>query len=329
MQGRKTQSEKRKTEVQNSKLLTLRLSFALCALSFALSGCQQQSRAFYQDRRIAMGTFVEVLSSDKKAPEIVFKEIKRIEDLLSRYKPDSEVSLLNRTGELKASPETFAVIKKAKEFWRESEGAFDITVAVLMDQWGFTNREYAVLNQEQITETLGKIGFDKIALNETDNVIEFLVSGIKIDLGGIAKGFAVDCAVKKLREAQVKSCLINAGGDVYCLGEKSSRAWRVAIQNPRQPGTVNQLELKDQCAATSGDYEQYFTAGDKEYAHIIDPKTGSPADSGLSSVTVTAPDCLTADALATAIFVLGKEKGMALAEKYPGVKVELIEDKTR
>ncbi|MFH1458122.1 MAG: FAD:protein FMN transferase [Candidatus Omnitrophota bacterium] len=317
-----------KSKIQNSKQRIFYLYFVLCALTFEfLCGCQ--NKQLYNERRIAMGTFVEVLSDRANAAGIVFKEIKRIEGLLSKYNPDSEVSLLNKAGMLKASPETFTVIKKAKEFWQESEGAFDITVAALMDLWGFTNREYVVLNQEQITESLKKVGSDKIALNETDNVIKFLDSGIKIDLGGIAKGFAVDCAVKKLKEAQVKSCLINAGGDVYCLGKKSGRAWRVAVQNPRHPGVINQFELNDQCAATSGNYEQYFTLGGKEYAHIINPKTGSPADSGLSSVTVIAPDCLTADALATTIFVLGKEKGEALAEKYPGVHVEFIEDETR
>jgi len=290
-----------------------------------LSGCRKQQ--LYKESRLLMGTYVEVSSPDKQAPAIVFNEIGRIEDLLSKYKPDSEVSKLNKNGELKVSPETFYVIKKSKEFWLASDGAFDITVAPLLDLWGFTKREYRMPTKEEINKAWGLIGSDKILLNETNNVVKFMTFGLKIDLGAIAKGFSVDCAVNKLREARIKSCLINAGGQIYCLGEKFGRPWHVAVKNPRQPGLLNYLELKDQAVATSGDYEQFFVQNNIRYAHIFNPKTGTPANSGVISVTVIAADGLTADALATAIFVLGKVKGEALAKKFRDVKCEIIEDK--
>lgn len=286
-----------------------------------LFGCQ--GRQLYKDSRVMMGTFVEVISTDKKAAAIAFAEIKRIEDLLSKYKPDSEISRLNKAGSLTASTETFYIIEKAKEFWQASDGAFDITVAPLVDLWGFTEKKYYLPKEEEVKNTLNLVGSDKIILHNENNMIEFKTSGMKIDLGAIAKGYAVDCAVKKLKETGIKSCLINAGGQIYALGDKSGVPWKVAIQDPRKKGFIDYLELRDTAVATSGDYEQYFLQDKQRYAHILNPKTGYPADSGVISVTVTAPDGLTADALATAIFVLGKVKGLKLAKEFPGVKVRI------
>ncbi|MFH0826304.1 MAG: FAD:protein FMN transferase [Candidatus Omnitrophota bacterium] len=280
------------------------------------SGCQP-SQPLYKERRLSMGTFVQVMAKNKEAAEIVFKELQRIEDLLSKYKPESEVSRLNEARELKVSDETFYVIKKAVAFWQASRGAFDITVGPLMDLWGFTTGELTVPDHDQIAKSLKGVGSNKIYMNKTDNVIKFLNSGMKIDLGGIGKGYAIDCAVKKLEQSKFDTCLINVGGNVYGMGKKFGQSWRVAIQNPNQPGTVEQFNLTNQCVATAGAYEQG--------GHIMDPRTGYPADAGLSSVTIIAPDCLTADALSTAIFVLGKEKGEALLKKFPNVKARLIE----
>jgi thiamine biosynthesis lipoprotein len=272
-----------------------------------------------------MGTFVEVTSPDKNAANIVFSEIKRIESLLNKYNPDSQVSRLNKFGKLNASPDTFYIIKRAKEFWRMSDGAFDITVGPLMDVWGFSDKKYRLPKEDEIKNTLALIGTDKIILHDDNNMIEFSLSGMKIDLGAIAKGYSVDCAVKKLKEFGIKSCLINAGGQVYALGDKFGRPWNIAIKDPRSKDFMGYLELKNKSVATSGDYEQYFIQDNLRYTHILNPKTGYPADLGIISVTVIAPDGLTADALSTAIFVLGKEKGIELAKKFPDVKLRIIE----
>jgi len=306
------------------KSYQLKLAFPVLCILYSvliLSGCQNQR--LYKESRIMMGTIIEVTSAHKEAAGIVFGELERLENLLSKYKPESEVSQLNKRAKLKVSPETFYILKKSKEFWQLSSGAFDVTVAPLVDLWGFTNKNFTVPADEEIKNILNLIGSDKILLHNRDNVIEFKFSGMKIDLGAIAKGYAVDCAVRKLKEKGIDSCLINAGGQVYCLGTKFGLPWRVAIRAPRGRGIAGYLELTNRSVATSGDYEQYFIKNNKRYAHIFNPKTGYPANSGVISVTVIAPDGLTSDALATAIFVLGKEKGQKLAERFKGVEVKI------
>ncbi len=301
------------------------LSTIYYLLSTILSGCQ--NRHLYKDTQVLMGTFVEVISPDKRAAPIVFEEVRRLEGLLSKYKPDSEVSKLNELGELAVSEDTSYILKKAKEFWQLTEGAFDISVGPLVHLWGFTDKRYTMPRDEEIKKTLNLVGSDKISFNERNNVVKFSVSGMKIDLGAIAKGYALDCAVKKLKENNVKSCLINAGGQIHALGDKSGEPWIISIQHPRGKESRGVLKLTDKAVATSGDYEQYFIKESKRYAHILNPKTGYPADSGVISATVIANDGLTADALATAIVVLGKEKGESLVKRFPGVEAKIIEEK--
>jgi FAD:protein FMN transferase len=296
-----------------------------CAFVF-ISGCDNSPR-LYKESRVMMGTFVEVISPDNKAAGIAFGEIKRIEDLLSKYNQDSEVSRLNSAGQLKVSRETYYIITRAKEFWLLSNGAFDITVGPLVELWGFKDKKYYLPLRAEIVQTLKRVGTDKIILNPADNLVKFAVPGMQIDLGAIAKGYAVDCAVRKLRENAIGSCLINAGGQVYCLGLKSGKPWVVAIADPGKKGISGKLRLVNKAVATSGAYEQFFIKGGVSYGHIFDPRTGMPADSGVASVTVVSDDSLTADALTTAIFVLGQEKGTSLAEKFPGVKIKIIKEK--
>ncbi|MDD5166693.1 MAG: FAD:protein FMN transferase [Candidatus Omnitrophica bacterium] len=302
------------------------IKFVFCILSFTLLyGCQKQE--LYKDNRVMMGTVIEVSSSDKRAAGIVFKEVERIENLLSKYKEDSDVSRLNKSGREIVSPEAMYVIKKAKEFWSLSDGAFDITMAPLVELWGFKDKKYVLPEQGKIDAALQLIGTDKIVFDDSNNMIEFIVPGMQIDLGAIAKGYAVDSAVEKLKEHGINNCLVNAGRQVYCLGDKFGSPWNVAIKDPRREGFFGLLKLKDRAVATSGDYEQYFIKDGRRYAHIFNPKTGYPAESGIVSVTVITNDSLTADALSTAIFVLGREKGEGLLKKFPNVKVEIIEEK--
>jgi len=290
---------------------------------FLLCGCQQPQ--LHRQTQVLMGTFVEVISPDQRAADIVFSEIRRIEGMLSKYRPESEVSRLNKNGWVKASPEMFFILEKSRGFWELSGGAFDITVGPLMDLWGFTDKKFRQPSDAEIQKTLELIGTNKIILNKTDYVVKFMLSGMKIDLGAIAKGFAVDCAIKKLKDAGIASCLINAGGQIYGLGEKSGKPWKVAIKSPRGKGFAGSLELKDQAVSTSGDYEQYFEKDKRRFSHIMNPATGYPEDSRIISATVVAGDGLTADALATSIVVMGKDKGLALGKKFPGAEIKLIE----
>ncbi len=298
-----------------------------CILGFMfISGCDNSPR-LYKESRVMMGTFVEVISPEEKAAGIAFGEIKRIEDLLSKYNQASEVSKLNSAGQLKVSRETYYIIVRSKEFWALSNGAFDITVGPLVELWGFRDKKYYLPLKAEIAQTLKMVGTDKIILNPADNLVKFAVPGMQIDLGAIAKGYAVGCAVRKLRENAIKSCLINAGGQIYCLGSKSGKPWVVAIADPGKKGISGKLRLINKAVSTSGDYEQFFIKDGTRYGHIFDPRTGMPANSGLASVTVVADDSLVADALTTAIFVLGEEKGKSLAEKFPGVKIKIIKER--
>ncbi|MFA5118328.1 MAG: FAD:protein FMN transferase [Candidatus Omnitrophota bacterium] len=305
-----------------NNLLLITFTFLFLNLNF-LSGCQDQE--LYRDRRVLMGTFVDVISPDKRAPALAFEAIRKIEDLLSKYKKGSDISELNERGEWRVDPQTMYVLQKAHFFWEKSVGAFDITVGPLMDVWGFTDKKYRLPAKEEIEKALGFIGAEKIIFNLDDNVVKFKLSGMKIDVGAIAKGYAVDRAVQALKEAGIKSCLINAGGQIYCLGDKSGEPWRIAVRDPRQESFIAEFTLKNKAVSTSGDYEQYFIQDNLRYAHIMDPRTGYPSDSRVVSVTVIADDGLTADALSTAIFVLGKQKGEALVSEFPGVKIKVIE----
>lgn len=205
-------------KVRKYLIVALVLSWGFIFFSFK---CGAQEKRLYRQERVMMGTFVEVISIDKSAAKIAFTEIKRIEEILSKYNPESEVSRLNRSGRLRLSPEVFYLIKKAKEYWLASDGAFDITVAKLADLWGFTDKQYRLPEKTEIENALKLTGTDKIILHEFDNVVQFKIPGMKIDLGGIAKGYALDCAVKKLRESGIKSCLINAGGKFIAWGDVS------------------------------------------------------------------------------------------------------------
>ncbi len=308
------------------KYLSIALAIGwLCAIAYFVIRHKASEGKLYQDKRVMMGTFVEVISPQKEAAKIVFDEIDRIEGLLSKYKPDSEVSKLNKLGTLKVSPETFYIVKKSKEFYSLSDGAFDITVAPLMDLWGFTEKKYSLPSEEKIKGALKLVGSDKIILRDNDNVIQFKLPGMKIDLGAIAKGYAVDCAVNKLTGRGITNCLINAGGQIYCLGDNFGRPWKVAIKGPRGKNFLGYLELKDKAVSTSGDYEQYFIKDGVRFSHIFNPKTGYPADTKIISVTIIADSGLIADALSTAVFVLGKEKGKILIKQFKGAEGKITE----
>ncbi|MFA5320976.1 MAG: FAD:protein FMN transferase [Candidatus Omnitrophota bacterium] len=306
----------------------LRRNFALLGvLAIFLSGCGRGEMR--KETRLLMGTYVEVQSYDGRAPKIAFNEIERLENLLSKYRPGSEISRLNAEGGGKVSRETYDLLSRCAEFSRLSSGAFDITVEPLARVWGFKDRDFRVPDAVSITEILPSVGSEKIIFHPADNMIEFSGKGMGIDLGGAGKGYALDRAAEKIKQAGINDFLINAGGQVRCMGKgPGGEPWRIAIKNPRDAGTVKSLTIKGGSLSTSGDYEQFFfDAGNekKRYSHIIDPRSGCPADSGVASVTVYSPDGFTADLLSTAICVLGKEKGEALMRYFPACRIVDLE----
>jgi len=281
-----------------------------------------------------MGTLVEIKAvvGDLSAEDVdlavaaAFDAVGRVDSLMSTYNEDSELSLVNREAHkapVQISPETTEVIAKAIELSKKSDGAFDITVMPLLEIWGFAkDLEKSVPTQALIDEKLQLVGYNLIELDPVNREIRLKTEGTKIGLGGIAKGYAVDAAVKSLVAAGVDSAIVNAGGDLYCLGHKMpGRGWRVGVRNPVVDHVfLGYVRIADRAIATSGDYENYFMADGVRYSHIFDPRTGRPSAGGPHSVTVVAETCADTDALATAVFVLGPEDGLKLLERLPGAE---------
>jgi len=300
-----------------------KISLILIAIVLSLTGC---GKPLGRDSEFLMGTFVEVVSSDTRAKDIVFSEFKRLEGIFNLFDKDSELYRLNASGSLTASPELFDVLKNAKQFYEETKGAFDVTIAPLSLRW-----KVAITNQEapkddEIKKLMGLVGFDYVYLDEKTRTVRLLKSGGSIDLGGIAKGYAVDKAIARLRQAKIVSAIVNAGGNLYCLGDNNGAPWQAGIQDPRQANhLLTRIAVKDKGVSTSGDYEQFFIYKNKRYSHIIDPRTGYPADSGIIAATVVASDALTADALSTALIILGKDRSTELLKHFPGVSAKLVD----
>jgi len=210
------------------------------------------------------------------------------------------------------SPEVLELYQTAKKVYLDSGGAFDITVGVLTDLWGFSSQTYRVPKPSELRQALMMVGLEKITERQGELIIP---AGVKLDWGGIAKGWGVDKAFSALQKQGIKSGFINAGGDLRCWGQNPERrAWRIGLKHPRQPGFLGVLELADTAVATSGDYQRYFEVDGVRYHHIFDPKTGFPAQ-GKQSVTVIGPEAAICDALATAIFVL--DDATPLLRLYP------------
>jgi FAD:protein FMN transferase len=305
----------------NYKKLFSNLSICLILCS---SGCSD--KPYIKKTRLLMSTIIEITAQDGQAIDAAFKEFERLEKLLNKFAPDSEISRLNQLKELKMSESGYAIIKKSTYFNKISNGAFDITISPLADLWKKAISSNALPDKIDIDNNLKNIGSDKILIKE--NYIVKLAQNTQIDLGGIAKGYAVDAAISILRDRGVKSALVNAGGNMYCLGKRYDKKWSIGIQDPRNPEKiVRKLELENQGISTSGDYQQFFIHKNKRYSHIINPKTGYPVDNDLESVTVIADDATTADVLSTTIFVLGQEKGYALIKNMPGVKTIIFSEK--
>lgn len=304
------------------KILVVILGLVLVfgVLAFYLSAPQ-----YYKESRFLMGTIIEVTAPDKKAIEVVFNKFEELNNLFSVNLPESQINRLNQQGSLKVSKETLEVIELAKYYYGLTDGAFDITVLPLLEIWGFSKKDKLdrAPSQDKINAALSLIGSDKIIIDKKNSLISFSKKGMKIDLGGIAKGFAVDQAIKELAKIGVRSALINAGGDIYCLGKKGARNWSVGIRDPNGHGVNKVLNLENDAIATSGDYERFIVIDNKTYPHIINPKTGFPVDTNVQSVSVVAESCALADVLATALFVMDEDRVKEFS-KTAGVAQVLI-----
>jgi thiamine biosynthesis lipoprotein len=286
-----------------------------------------------------MGTYVTIKIADadkppaakREAAEAAFGEIKRLEDLLSSFKADSVVSRINSAGttEVLLDEDTFFVLERAKYFYEQSGGAFDVTVLPLLELWGFHGTHHRVPSDEEIKKAMEKIGCNKMILDRTKRSVRFVKPDMKIDLGGIGKGYAADKAVEILKRGGIKSAVVAVAGDIYCLGNKpDGRKWTIGIKDPRaKDKIIKDIELQDEAVSTSGGYERFFELNGKKYSHIMNPVTGRPVENNLLSATVISQESVASDALATAAMVLGEGKAEKLIESQKGAKVFIVRSK--
>lgn len=279
--------------------------------------------------QLLMGTVVEIIATGDQidtlntAVDDAFREMERLEKLLSSHISESDVARLSRssTGD-RVAAETAEILALGLEVARRSNGAFDMTLGRLKALWGFDLENPALPAPDAIRAAL--VGSGPAALSLSGRQVYKEAEQVQIDLGGIAKGYAVDAAIKILKERGIDSAAINAGGDIYLLGQHGKRPWRIGIQHPRQPESVlTTVQLNDRAVVTSGDYERFFEQDGLRYHHIFDPQTGMPARA-CQSVTVITDSVTLGDALATAIFVLGPEQGLKLLHSYPQAEALIV-----
>ncbi|MGN1349720.1 MAG: FAD:protein FMN transferase [Anaerovoracaceae bacterium] len=238
--------------------------------------------------------------------------IRQLEKLFSATDPESEIYAVNRDGQGAVSEDTFALTEYGLQLCRQTEGALDLSVYPVVKAWGFTTGQFRVPGAEELAQLLSHVDYRKIRLDSESRTIS-LEPGMMMDLGSIAKGYTGDQVIRILEEKGVESALLDLGGNIQTLGPKPDGSdWRIAVQNPEEPSSDNYLgivEVRDCAVVTSGGYERYFEGSDgTRYWHIMDPATGTPADSGLISVTVVGDCGVYCDALSTSLFIMGEEK---------------------
>ncbi|MHC4655178.1 MAG: FAD:protein FMN transferase [Planctomycetota bacterium] len=285
-------------------------------LALYIFGC---NRRFEEDSgyRLVMGTFAH-LKAIAKDPQTA-KRCVQVADAFKRA--------------VKVSASTFEVLQRSTEFSRLSGGAFDITIAPLTELWRTAAEVNSVPTEAVISEARSKVGYEKLILDANEMTVRFAVDGMKLDLGGIAKGYSIDKAIEAMQVGGAIGGMVDVGGDIRCFGlpPKGKKTWRIGLQDPAETDSDEQtlagardqvlmvLKLTNAAIATSGGYRRFVLIEGKRYSHIINRDTATSAE-GLSSVTIISQNALDADALATSVSVMGPEKGLALIEKIPNTE---------
>lgn len=270
---------------------------------------------------VAYGSSREYLAA---VVDEVFEEIDRLDAQMSNYKPESELSRVNRDAARQSvvvEPGLFRLIQGAVHYSEETDGAFDVTVGPLMKAWGFFRGQGRLPTKAEIAQVLKHVGYRHVMLDPASRTVRFDEDGIELDLGGIAKGYAVDRAVEILRENGVTRALVSSGtSSIYALGSPpGARAWRVTVRDPynaKKVGSV--ILLRNHSVSTSANYERFFNLGGKTYGHIMDPHTGMPVE-GLVSAAVLAPSTCQSDALTKPLFILGVNGMRQYLDTHPNL----------
>ncbi len=302
----------------------------------------------YKESRVVMDTLstITVLSpSEEKAREAIeagFARIKKLEQLLNFFSPESEITAINRasgSSPVKVSKETLEIIKKAVEIADYTNGAFDPTIGPVIRLWGFSRQTpgSSIPSIDEIKNALRLVDYKKIKIDISASEVFLEKRGMELDLGGIVKGYAADMAIEAIKVKGIKAALVAIAGDIKGFGLKPDlQSWKVGIQSPRPADNKAKIEgedifaslyLKDKAISTSGDYQRFFIKQGKRYHHILDPRIGY-STSDVISVSVIAPHGFIADGLSTGIFVLGREKGIKLLKSMglDGIIVDANEE---
>lgn len=307
------------------------------SILFFYTALSQNSAEIYTKNVVLMGSDfqITIVEKDKLRAEFLINlcvsEITRIENLISSWRKSSETSLINSNAGIKpvkVKKELFDLISRSIKISEITQGSFDITYASLDEVWYFDRKMLSLPTKTDISNSVSKIGYENIILDKKNQTVFLKLRGMKIGFGAIGKGYAADKAKDILIKKNVKSGIINAGGDLTAWGKKpSGNDWMIAIVNPLNKNKVfSWLPINDKSIVTSGSYERFIKFNGKSYSHIIDPRSGYPID-GILSVTIIAEKAELADALATSVFVLGENVGLDLINQLPGVDCIIINDK--
>jgi thiamine biosynthesis lipoprotein len=301
---------------------------------------QQGPDFLFQRSAHIMGTSIQLtLWTDDEAraasaARVAFREFERVDLLMSHWRPDSAVGRINAAAgrqPVRVPLEVLTVIERALEVARATDGAFDITVGAFRGLWKFDqDLDGSIPPAAEIERRRQLVNYRDVLVERRRRTVKLRRAGMQITLGGIAKGYAVDRAVTLLHRRGMNDFILQAGGDMYVSGRRGDRPWRVGIRDPRgaREATFAVAEVSDRTFSTSGDYERSFVKDGVRYHHILDPGTGQPARR-CRSVTVMARDAFTADAWDTALFILGVERGMKLAESMPDFAAVFVDADNR
>lgn len=284
----------------------------------------------YQSSHEAMGTYFSVIAygassaSIERAVRKAFQEVDRLNNIMSHYKPESELCAINREAcrqEVVVTPELFKLLEDSLRYSEETTGAFDVTIGPLMKSWGFFRGWGRLPSSVEIAQALKRIGYQHIKLDAAACTISFDKPGIELDLGAIGKGYAVDRAVEVLHGEGITQALVSSGtSSIYALGSPpGEHGWKISVCDPfDRRKKVCSLRLQNLSISVSGDYEQFFVLDGKIYAHIMDPRTGMPAE-GILMTAVISSSAAESDALSTSFFVGGVEMSRAYLERHPNL----------
>lgn len=305
----------------NRKPLLILLSIIVAGLA---AGCvlkySRQSHAReYSKQFFAMDTVMSFTAYGERGEEAVeaaVQEVERLDALLSTGIAESEVSRINASGEGDLSEDTEKILSEGLAIWKQTGGLFDVTIYPLMQLWGFPTGNYHVPTEEELKQTMSLVDSSEVIL---DGNHVTLGEKQKMDLGGIAKGYTSNRIMEIFQEYGVTSAMVSLGGNVQTLGKKPDGTdWQVGIQNPDnvQGDLLGAVAVQDQAVITSGGYERYFEENGQTYIHILDPRTGCPAESGLASVTIVSSNGMLADALSTSLYIMGLDEAEAYWRIY-------------